>query len=77
MILHPFPASRCSRPSRCRAASAGGTIGDGGTFIDAEGGVEWLPIPLLAIRVGYRYFHAEGERDRDEAKVDPDGPYAS
>ena len=32
---------------------------------------------MLAIRVGYRYFHAEGEHDGDEAEVDLSGPYAS
>ena len=76
LILHPFPVPLLSSLALSGRVS-GGTIGDGGTFIDAEGGVEWLPIPLLAIRVGYRYFHAEGERDRDEAKVDLYGPYAS
>ena len=48
-----------------------------GSFIDADGGIEWLPIPMLALRVGYRYFHGEGEDDGDEAKVDLSGPYAS
>jgi hypothetical protein len=76
VILHPFPVPLLSSLALSGRIS-GGTIGDGGTFIDAEGGVEWLPIPLLAIRVGYRYFHAEGERDRDEANVDLYGPYAS
>lgn len=76
VILHPFPVPLLSSLALSGRIS-GGTIGDGGTFIDAEGGVEWLPIPLLAIRVGYRYFYAEGERDRDEANVDLYGPYAS
>jgi hypothetical protein len=76
VILHPFPVPLLSSLALSGRIS-GGTIGDEGTFIDAEGGVEWLPIPLLAIRVGYRYFHAEGERDRDEANVDLYGPYAS
>jgi hypothetical protein len=53
------------------------TIGDRGSFIDADGGIEWLPIPVLAIRVGYRYFYGKGENDGDEAKVELTGPYAS
>ena len=74
-IRSPSPSSA---PSRCPRVLVGGTIGDRGSFIDVDGGVEWLPIPVLAIRVGYRYFHAEGEEDDgDEAEVDLSGPYAS
>ena len=75
-ILHPFPIP-ILKSLALSARLTGGTIGDAGTFIDADGGVEWLPIPLLALRLGYRYFHAEGENDGDEAEVDLGGPYAS
>ena len=63
-----------ARPDR---QLSGGTIGEQGSFIDADGGIEWLPIPILALRVGYRYFHGEGEDGGDEAKIDLSGPYAS
>jgi len=75
-VLHPIPAP-LFRTLALSGRIAAGTIGDGGTFIDVDGGVEWLPIPVLAIRVGYRYFHAEGEHDGDEANIDLSGPYAS
>jgi hypothetical protein len=75
-IVHPFPIP-ILRTLALSARLVGGTIGDRGSFIDVDGGVEWLPIPVLAIRVGYRYFHAEGEEDGDEAEVDLSGPYAS
>ncbi|HWC01683.1 MAG TPA: hypothetical protein VHF87_02835 [Methylomirabilota bacterium] len=75
-IVHPFPVPLLSSLVLSGRVS-GGTIGDRGSFIDAEGGIEWLPIPLLAIRIGYRYFHAEGEEDGDEAEVDLTGPYAN
>jgi hypothetical protein len=76
VVLHPFPVP----PFASLAAAArlvGGTIGDRGSFIDADAGLEWLPIPLLAIRIGYRYFHGRGEEGQEEAEVDLMGPYAS
>jgi hypothetical protein len=76
VILHPLPIPLLSSLA-LSARIAGGTIGDEGSFIDAEGGVEWLPIPILALRIGYRYFWGKGERDRDEAEVTLMGPYAS
>jgi hypothetical protein len=75
-ILHPLPVP-VLRSLAVSARLTGGTIGDAGTFIDVDGGVEWLPIPVLALRIGYRYFHAEGEHDGDEAEIDLSGPYAS
>jgi hypothetical protein len=76
VIVHPFPVPLLQSLA-LSARIAGGTIGDEGSFIDAEGGVEWLPIPILALRIGYRYFWGKGERDRDEAEVTLMGPYAS
>ncbi len=75
-IVHPFPVP-ILKSFALSARLTGGTIGDGGTFFDVDGGLEWLPIPVLAVRIGYRYFHAEGEHDGDEAEVDLSGPYAS
>jgi hypothetical protein len=76
VIVHPFPIPLLQSLA-LSARIAGGTIGDEGSFIDAEGGVEWLPIPILALRIGYRYFWGKGERDRDEAEITLMGPYAS
>jgi hypothetical protein len=76
-ILHPFPPVPLLGSLALVLRAAGGTIGDGGTFFDVDGGLEWLPIPLLAIRVGYRYFHGEGEDDGKQAEIDLSGPYAS
>jgi hypothetical protein len=76
-ILHPFPPVPLLKSLALVARLAGGTIGDGGSFVDVDGGLEWLPIPLLAIRVGYRYFHGRGEDSGKEAEVDLSGPYAS
>jgi hypothetical protein len=76
MVLHPIPAPLFSSLA-LTARLAGGTIGDEGSFIDADAGIEWLPIPILAIRVGYRYFKGQGEHDDDEADVTLSGPYAS
>jgi hypothetical protein len=76
MLLHPIPAPLFSSLA-LTARLAGGTIGDEESFIDADAGIEWLPIPILAIRVGYRYFKGQGEHDNDEADVTLSGPYAS
>lgn len=76
-ILHPFAPVPILKSLALVVRAAGGTIGDGGTFFDVDGGLEWLPIPVLAIRVGYRYFHGEGEDDGKEADFDLSGPYAS
>jgi hypothetical protein len=76
VVVHPFPVPLFSSLALSGRVS-GGTIGERGSFIDAEAGIEWLPIPILAIRLGYRYFHAEGEKDGDEAQVDLTGPYAN
>jgi hypothetical protein len=75
-VLHPIPVPLL-KSLALTARLTGGTIGDRGSFIDADGGIEWLPIPVLAIRVGYRYFYGKGENDGDEAKVELTGPYAS
>lgn len=75
-VLHPIPVPLFSSLA-LTAKLSGGTIGEQGSFIDADGGIEWLPIPILALRVGYRYFHGEGKDSGDEAKVDLSGPYAS
>jgi hypothetical protein len=76
VVLHPVPAPPFSSLA-LTARLVGGTIGDRGSFIDADAGIEWLPIPLLAVRVGYRYFHGQGEESGDEADVTLSGPYAS
>lgn len=76
-ILHPLPAVPLLGSLALVARLAGGTIGDQGSFIDVDGGVEWLPIPVLAIRIGYRYFHGQGEDGGQEAEIDLSGPYAS
>jgi hypothetical protein len=76
VVLHPFPAPPFASLAVTGRLS-GGTIGNQGSFIDADAALEWLPIPLLAIRVGYRYFRAKGEDGGDEADVTLMGPYAS
>jgi hypothetical protein len=76
VILHPFPPVPFLKSLALVARLAGGTIGDGGSFIDVDGGLEWLPIPVLAIRIGYRYFHGQGEDGGQEAEIDLSGPYA-
>jgi hypothetical protein len=76
VIIHPFPIPLLASLALA-ARVAGGTIGDEGSFIDAEAGLEWLPIPILALRVGYRYFWGKGEKDRDEAEITLMGPYVS
>ncbi len=76
VIVHPFPVPLLASLALA-ARVAGGTIGDEGSFIDAEAGLEWLPIPILALRVGYRYFWGKGEKDRDEAEFTLMGPYVS
>jgi hypothetical protein len=77
LILHPFSPVPLLKSLALVARVAGGTIGDAGTFIDVDGGLEWLPIPVLAIRIGYRYFHGEGEDGGQQAEIDLSGPYAS
>lgn len=77
VILHPFPPVPLLRSLALVGRLAGGTIGDAGSFIDVDGGLEWLPIPVLALRIGYRYFHGEGEEGRQEAEIDLSGPYVS
>ena len=76
IVVHPIPVPLFSSLALTGRLS-GGTIGARGSFIDADAGIEWLPIPVLALRVGYRYFHGEGEDGGDEAKIDLSGPYAS
>ena len=76
LVIHPLPVPLFSSLA-LTARVAGGTIGDRGSFIDADAGVEWLPIPVLALRIGYRYFWGKGEENRDEAEVTLMGPYAS
>jgi hypothetical protein len=76
VIVHPLPIPLLASLALA-ARIAGGTIGDEGSFIDAEAGLEWLPIPVLAIRIGYRYFWGKGEKDQDEAEVTLMGPYVS
>ena len=75
-VLHPIPAPPFASLA-LTARLTGGTIGERGSFIDVDAGIEWLPIPLLAVRVGYRYFHGQGEDSGDEADVNLSGPYAS
>lgn len=75
-VLHPIPVP-LFRSLALTARLTGGTIGDLASFIDVDGAIEWLPIPVLALRVGYRYFYGKGENDDDEAKVELSGPYAS
>ena len=76
VILHPFPGPApgltCTLGARGRRYHR-----RRGEFIDAEVGLEWLPIPILALRIGYRYFWGKGEKDRDEAEVTLMGAYVS
>jgi hypothetical protein len=74
VTAHPFPVPFLSTLAVYGRAS-GFTIGDAGTFYDLEAGVEWLPIPVLAVRGGYRYVHARGEDSGDRAKVTLSGPF--
>jgi hypothetical protein len=76
VIIHPFPIPLLSSLA-LTARVAGGTIGDQGSFVDADAGLEWLPIPILALRAGYRYFISKGEEGREEAEVTLMGPYVS
>jgi hypothetical protein len=76
VVLHPIPVPPFASLS-LTARLSGGTIGERGSFIDADAGIEWLPIPLLAIRAGYRYFRGQGQEGGDEADVGLSGPYAS
>ena len=76
IVVHPIPVPLFSSLA-LTARLSGGTIGERGSFIDADAGIEWLPIPVLALRLGYRYFHGQGEEGGDEAKIDLSGPYAS
>jgi hypothetical protein len=73
-IFHPFPVPLLAGLALAGRV-VGGTIGDKASFVDAEAAIEWLPIPLLAIRAGYRYFHGRGEDGGDEVKVDLSGPF--
>jgi hypothetical protein len=45
--LHPFPVP-ILKSLALSARLTGGTIGDAGSFIDADGGVEWLPKSLCS-----------------------------
>lgn len=76
LILHPIPLPLLKSLALVGRLS-GGTIGDEVSFIDVDGGLEWLPIPVLAIRIGYRYFHGEGEDGQQQAETDLSGPYVS
>ena len=51
IVLHPIPVPLFSSLA-LTAQLSGGTIGERGSFIDVDGGIEWLPIPILALRVG-------------------------
>jgi hypothetical protein len=74
LVVHPVPVPILSSLALSARAS-GGTIGDDGRFIDLDAGIEWLPIPVLSIRAGYRYFEGRGEDGGDEAKFELSGPY--
>lgn len=76
IVVHPFPVPLLSSMALVGRV-VGGYLGDHGRFLDFEAGIEWLPIPALALRIGYRHFSARGEDDDDEAKVDLSGPFAS
>lgn len=73
-VVHPVPVPLLSGLALTGRVT-GGTIGDRGRFIDAEAAIEWLPIPLLSVRIGYRYFHGRGEDGGDEARIELAGPY--
>jgi hypothetical protein len=74
ITAHPFPVPPFSSLSLYGRAS-GMTIGDRGSYFDVEAGVEWLPIPVLAVRGGYRYVHGEGEDGGDRAEFTLSGPF--
>lgn len=75
LIAHPVPVGPLAALAVVVRLS-GLSIGDRGEFFDVDAGAEWLPLPFLAVRVGYRLVHGRGEEDDDRAKFDLTGPYA-
>lgn len=76
LVMHPLPVPLLASLALV-GRLVGGYLPDIGQFVDAEEGVEWLPIPVLALRAGYRYFHASGEDGNNEAQITLSGPYVS
>ncbi|MGH7268261.1 MAG: hypothetical protein ACREMB_25865 [Candidatus Rokuibacteriota bacterium] len=74
LVAHPAPVPPFSSLALTLRVS-GFTIGDRGEYLDVEGAAEWLPIPVLALRVGYRFVHGKGEEDDDRGEFDLAGPY--
>lgn len=74
LVVHPVPAPPLSSLALTLRAS-GLSIGDRGTYYDVEGAVEWLPLLTVAVRVGYRFVHGDGEEGADRAEFDLAGPY--
>lgn len=74
VVAHPAPIPPFSSLALVFRLS-GLTIGDRGEFFDLEGAAEWLPLPNLALRAGYRFVHGKGKEGGDRAKFDLSGPY--
>ncbi len=75
LIAHPVPVGPFASLAVVLRLS-GLSIGSRGEFFDVDVGAEWLPLPFLSVRVGYRLVHGRGEEDDDRAKFDVSGPYA-
>lgn len=74
LVAHPVPVPPLSSLALTLRVS-GLTIGDRGSYFDVDGAVEWLPVPTLALRAGYRFVHGRGEEGGDRAEFDLSGPY--
>jgi hypothetical protein len=74
LVAHPAPVPPFSSLALTLRVS-GFTIGDRGEYLDIEAAAEWLPIPVLALRAGYRFVHGKGEEGDDRGEFDLAGPY--
>lgn len=75
LILHPMPAVPLLSSLALVGRVHGFTLGDRAWLIDAEAGIEWLPLPLLAVRAGYRHLRGEWEDGGDRAELELSGPF--
>lgn len=74
LVAHPVQIPPLSSLAVTLRVS-GLTIGERGSYFDVDGAVEWLPLPTLALRAGYRFIHGRGEEGGDRAEFDLSGPY--